>query len=180
MTAPMLNRREAFLGAVATVWAIPVVASAQAAAAVLTWTPKALTQDQARTLAAACERIIPATDSPGAGAVGVPQYIDRALADWCEADDVARLKAGLGQLGAGFAALPAAQQDAALKAAEREAMAAAEQRKSHWFLMLRDLTTSGYFTSEVGATKVLRYDPVPGEYRGCVPLKEIGRAWATT
>ena len=23
------------------------------------------------------------------------------------------------------------------------------------------------------------YDPVPGAYRGCVPLAEIGRAWAT-
>lgn len=176
----LLSRREAFVGGLAAAWAVPVVVAAQAAAAVLTWTPKALSQAEARTLAAACERIIPATDSPGAGAVGVPQFIDRALDHWCEADDVARLKAGLAELGADFASLPAVQQDARLRQAETAALAAAGQRRPHWFLTLRELATTGYFTSETGATKVLRYDPVPGAYRGCVPLKEIGRAWATS
>lgn len=47
-----------------------------------------------------------------------------------------------------------------------------------FFPVLKDLVTVGYFTSEPGATKAVRYDPVPGAYRGCVPLKEIGRAWA--
>jgi gluconate 2-dehydrogenase gamma chain len=47
-----------------------------------------------------------------------------------------------------------------------------------FFPVLKDLVTVGYFTSEVGATKAVRYDPNPGAYRGCVPLKEIGRAWA--
>jgi hypothetical protein len=36
----------------------------------------------------------------------------------------------------------------------------------------------GYFTSEQGATKALRYDPVPGTYRGSVPLAAGDRAWA--
>jgi gluconate 2-dehydrogenase gamma chain len=48
-----------------------------------------------------------------------------------------------------------------------------------FFPVLRDLVTVGYFTSQVGATKAVRYDPNPGAYRGCVPLSEIGRAWAT-
>ena len=39
--------------------------------------------------------------------------------------------------------------------------------------------TIGYFTSKPGATITLRYDPVPGDFKGCVPMKEIGRAWAT-
>jgi hypothetical protein len=47
-----------------------------------------------------------------------------------------------------------------------------------FFPVLKDLVTVGYFTSQLGATKAVRYDPVPGAYRGCVPLKEIGRAWA--
>jgi hypothetical protein len=178
----MLNRRETFLGGVAAIWAVPVVTSAQAAQAVLTWNPRALSLEEARTLAAASERIIPATSTPGAIGVGVPQFIDRALADWCEADDVQRLKLGLRDLGAGFAALPAAEQDVRLRQAEAEARTLATQRppKPHWFLTLRELTTVGYFTSQTGATKVLRYDPVPGEYRGCVPVKEIGVAWATS
>jgi len=47
-----------------------------------------------------------------------------------------------------------------------------------FFPVLKDLVTVGYFTSRLGATKAVRYDPNPGAYRGCVPLKEIGRAWA--
>jgi hypothetical protein len=47
------------------------------------------------------------------------------------------------------------------------------------YFSLKDLTVTGYFTSEPGATLALRYDPMPGAYRGCVPLREIGRAWAT-
>jgi hypothetical protein len=44
---------------------------------------------------------------------------------------------------------------------------------------MKQATFTGFFTSETGATKTLRYDPFPGDYRGCVPMKEIGRAWAT-
>ncbi|MFN3583828.1 gluconate 2-dehydrogenase subunit 3 family protein [Phenylobacterium sp.] len=184
MTAPMLNRREAFAGALAALWVVPVVAHAQAATAVPAWTPKALSTDEARTLAAACERIMPATDTPGAGAVGVPRFIDRAMADWCEPAEAEGLRAGLASLDAQaraqfkapFAALTGERQDALLRAAEAEGKAA---RQPHWFPALRELVTVGYFTSEPGATKALRYDPVPGDYRGCVPLKEIGRAWAT-
>ena len=188
--APMLNRRAALigLGGLASVWTVPVVAAAQAAGQpVLAWTPKALTPDQARTLAAACERIIPATDTPGAVAAGVPQFIDRQLADWFEPAEAERLRSGLvgldaearAKAGAPFAALPAARQDALLREADAEGQAAAKQLKPHWFLSLREITTVAYFTSEPGATKALRYDPVPGDYRGCVPLKDIGRGWAT-
>ncbi len=48
----------------------------------------------------------------------------------------------------------------------------------HFFSTLKELVTVGYFTSQLGATRAVRYDPVPGAYRGCVPLQEIGRAWA--
>jgi len=48
-----------------------------------------------------------------------------------------------------------------------------------FFPVLKDLVTVSYFTSRLGATKAVRYDPNPGAYRGCVPLAQIGRAWAT-
>ena len=35
-----------------------------------------------QTLTAACERIIPADDTPGARAAAVPAFIDRRLTDW--------------------------------------------------------------------------------------------------
>ncbi|RYC68718.1 gluconate 2-dehydrogenase subunit 3 family protein [Spirosoma sordidisoli] len=55
-----------------------------------------------------------------------------------------------------------------------------EKRKSAtpFFTMIKDLTLTGYFTSEVGATQALEYVAVPGRYDGCVPLKAGQKAWA--
>ena len=50
----------------------------------------------------------------------------------------------------------------------------------HYFTMMKELTLTGFFTSEVGATKVLRYVAVPGKYEGSVPYKKGDKAWATT
>ena len=48
----------------------------------------------------------------------------------------------------------------------------------HYFSMLKQLTLLGYFTSQVGMTQALRYNPVPGRYDGCVPYKKGDKAWA--
>lgn len=182
---PTLNRRGAIFalsaGALAAGWAVPVVAAA--AGPTLTWTPTALTAEQALALTAAAGRIVPATDTPGAVEAGVPQFVDRTLAVWSTPIDVEKLKGGLNRLdsdsrvahGKVFAALDPAQQDALLSAYEVEAKT---QGWAHFFPVLRELVTWGYFTSELGATKALNYNPVPGPYRGCVPLKEVGRGWA--
>ena len=47
-----------------------------------------------------------------------------------------------------------------------------------FFTILKDLTLTGYFTSEVGCTQALEYVAVPGRYDGCVPLKPGQKAWA--
>lgn len=47
------------------------------------------------------------------------------------------------------------------------------------FRTLKELTILGYYTSQPGATKELRYLQVPGRYDSCVPFAKIGRAWAT-
>ena len=47
-----------------------------------------------------------------------------------------------------------------------------------FFRTMKELTLLGYYTSELGATKELRHAPVPGRYEGCVPLAQVGRAWA--
>ena len=44
------------------------------------------------------------------------------------------------------------------------------------FRTLKELTVLGYYTSQIGATRELRYLPVPGRYDGCVPLTATGRA----
>ncbi|GAB3954831.1 gluconate 2-dehydrogenase subunit 3 family protein [Spirosoma harenae] len=47
-----------------------------------------------------------------------------------------------------------------------------------FYSILKDLTLTGYFTSEIGCTQALEYVAVPGRYDGCVPLKPGQKAWA--
>lgn len=54
----------------------------------------------------------------------------------------------------------------------------AKKRYTPFFTMLKDLTLTGYFTSEIGATQALEYVAVPGRYDGCVTLKPGQKAWA--
>jgi len=179
----MLNRRDAIRGLTLTLggaWA-----GFAYAAPALTWTPTALTPDQARLVDVVAELIMPATDTPGARDAGVPQFIDRTLGGYCDRSEAELLRAGLARMdtdaraahGGRFVDITPAQQVALLTRYDQEA--AAGPGKPHFFAVLKSYVTIGYFTSKPGATVTLRYDPVPGDYRGCVPLSEIGRAWAT-
>ena len=48
-------------------------------AATVSWTPEALTHDQAALLERLCDLLLPTTETPGALDAGVPQYIDLDL-----------------------------------------------------------------------------------------------------
>ena len=39
----------------------------------------------------------------------------------------------------------------------------------HYFRMMKELALLGYFSSEIGCTKAVRYIEVPGAYHGDVP-----------
>lgn len=50
---------------------------------------------------------------------------------------------------------------------------------THYFTMIKQLTVWGYFSSEAGATKALRYVAIPGRYDGIIDYKKGDKAWAT-
>jgi Gluconate 2-dehydrogenase subunit 3 len=49
---------------------------------------------------------------------------------------------------------------------------------AHYFRMMKELTLLGFFTSEVGATKALRYVESPGRFDSCTPYAAGDPAWA--
>lgn len=49
----------------------------------------------------------------------------------------------------------------------------------HYFSMMKELTLLGFFTSEPGATKALRYAAIPGKYDPCMPYAKGDKGWAT-
>ncbi|MFL5808479.1 MAG: gluconate 2-dehydrogenase subunit 3 family protein, partial [Flavisolibacter sp.] len=42
----------------------------------------------------------------------------------------------------------------------------------HYFMMMKQLTLLGYFTSKEGLTKAVNYQAVPGRFEGCIPYKK--------
>ena len=66
-----------------------------------------------------------------------------------------------------------------LSALDREQAAQEKKRGEtpHYFAMMKELTLLGYFSSETGCTKALRYAETPGAYDGDVPYHKGDRAW---
>lgn len=53
-------------------------------------------------------------------------------------------------------------------------------RGRSFFNILKSLTIEGYCTSEIGATQLLVYAPVPVNYKAITTMKPNQKAWATT
>jgi hypothetical protein len=146
-----------------------------------------LTPQEMADVSAMADQILPRTETPGALDVGVPAFIDGMLAGYYTDKERGIVRSGLAtvsadakqQYGAGFAALTSDQQVALMKTYDRAAyLAAPAGADPHFFRLIKELTVVGFCSSEAGATKLMRYEQTPGPYRGDVPVKEIGKAWA--
>jgi len=154
------------------------------------WAPRALSSEQLDLVATIAEHILPETDTPGARAVGVHRFIDAMLADSFPDEERRHFLAGLSDVdaraqrscGRAFLRCATLEQRAVLDQLDREAFAATASPPDRlpvpFFRTMKELTLVGYYTSEAGATRELRHAPVPGRFEGCVPLDQIGRAWA--
>ena len=119
--------------------------------------------------------------------MGVHRFIDAMLAESYPAEDRERFLAGLADVdararrtcGRAFLQCATTDQRALLVRLDREAFATTPgPGEALFFRTMKKLTLVGYYTSEIGATRELHHAPVPGRFDGCVPLAEIGRAWA--
>jgi hypothetical protein len=52
-----------------------------------------------------------------------------------------------------------------------------ESDPPHYFRLVKELTLLGYFSSEIGCTKALRYVESPGKYDGDLSYKKGDRAF---
>jgi len=154
--------------------------------------PLTLSADQVNLLNEVGETILPATSTPGAKAANVGAFMNVMVRDCYAPADQQTFMQGLTQLdadckkqtGKAFLACDAAQRTSFLTALDKQQKEFTQHKTkddpAHYFRMMKELTLLGFFTSEVGATKALRYLPVPGKYDGNVPYKKGDRAWATT
>lgn len=133
------------------------------------------------------ETILPRTTTPGAKDAKVGQFMSVYVTDCYTLDERAIFHKGLLDLeaqsnktyGRGFMALQPEERTAFVSQLDKDARAAVAKGETHYFTMIKQLTLFGFFTSEVGATQVLRHMPIPGRYDGALAYKPGDRAWAT-
>jgi len=194
-----MDRREALkrtawiMGGAVSAPAIMGILKGCTAKPTIDWKPAFLSSDQGVLVTQVAEIIIPKTDTPGAKDVGVPGFVDTLVKDCFPKEDQDNFLSGLKafdeeakkEYGDPFAELDAKDQGAFVKKLHDAAVKAENETtpapKRPFILHMKELTMLGFFTSEPGASQVLQYSPVPGAYKGCVPLKEAGngKTWAT-
>lgn len=187
----MPDRRDLLAGAGAFFGASLAAPLARALAAEMIDSPRGFTAthavfdaDTRALVSAISDRIIPATDTPGAVAAGVPAFIEMMMADWYSQGDRLDFLAGLialdgfarQQNGQHFAALAPDRQDAVLTTAMHQMMPGLP---AGFFEHCRQMVLLGYYTSEIGCKQERVYLPVPGHYDGAYPADKTGRIFSS-
>ncbi len=138
------------------------------------------------------ELIIPETDTPGAKAARVNEFIDVMLTEWFTDEERSSFRKGLAELDGDetpFVEHDPAEQVALLERAEEAALAEQEERATSrslvatsdspadqpFFSVMKWLTLWGYYTSEIRMEQELGHVVFPGSYEGCTPIHNVGR-----
>ena len=148
------------------------------------------------------ETILPATKTPGAKAARTGAFMALMVTDAYSVRDRDIFRDGMRQIGEAcqtahgvpFIKATPAQRLALLEQLDREQKAYMDERAgqsvtrapappnyegpSHYFRLMKELALLGYFTSEIGCTKAMRYVEAPGRFDPCVPLAPGDTAWA--
>lgn len=113
------------------------------------------------------------------------ETLDREAKTYVDAVDAARKRKAGGRDTAktaearkGDAYLPDQRKEAVPGSDVGPATAITADSPNHYFRMMKELSMLGYFTSEIGCTKALRYVESPGRYDPCVPYQKGEKSWA--
>ena len=150
------------------------------------------------------ETILPETSTPGARAARTGAFMAVMVTDVYSTRERETFTTGLRQLdeacrkanGVAFGQASAAARLSLLEAVDREQHAHMQARARkpvsrapipppqnadtpvHYFRMMKELAMLGYFTSEIGYTRAMRYIESPGRYDPCAPHAPGDKTWA--
>ena len=150
------------------------------------------------------DTILPETSTPGAKAAKTGAFMALMVTDAYTAPAQQVFRDGMRALddasrranNASFMQASAAQRLALLEVLDREqktvmearasaprsrapAAAAASDEPAHYFRMMKELALLGYFTSEIGYTRAMRYLETPGRFDPCAPHAAGDKSWAS-
>jgi hypothetical protein len=158
-----------------------------------------LSASERQTIAVLAELIIPTTDTPGAIAAGVPEFIVDIVDTWFNETERQIFLAGLQELerravaeeGVPFSEASEKVQTILLREQEQAAQTYRPPEstkgvfsKEHdpntpFFTSLKQLVVVGYYTSEIGCKQEQIYVPMPGQYEGNLNYSDFGRRFSS-
>ena len=149
--------------------------------------------------------ILPSSDIPGGLELNLPQFVDKMCADILVNKDQELVLNGGAFFAERVAShaggdpnratrqevldvfetyfdLPEAEKKAILYKQQKGAEEITAEEKDSFALYkflftVREFTLLGYFTSERIGKDFLVFDPIPGGYKPCIPLSDVGNAW---
>jgi hypothetical protein len=156
---------------------------------------RTFTPHQNDTVIAMAEIVIPSTDSPGATAARVNEFMDFMLADWATELERTHFLNGLANVDAECSALfgksflesTLLQQTTLLQSLDDAVDWLHESDRIHdgappgsrdtqlrgdFFRVFKYMALYGYYTSEIGFTQELKLEIIPGSFRGCDHVQE--------
>jgi hypothetical protein len=156
---------------------------------------RTLNPHQNATVVTLTDLIIPETDTPGAKAARVNEFIDVILTEWATPEERQTFLAGLAGVdkqsnelyGKDFVDATPQQQVTLLRAMDDYSAAERAQKrekhgntvpefdtqlKGNFYDVFRGITLHGFYTSEIGYTQELKLKIIPGAQHGCVKISE--------
>lgn len=161
----------------------------------LNWQPAILSQEQAGLISSLVDTLLPETKTPGGLDMKVDIFIDAAIYQLFDKAGQKTIKSEIDAFDAEckkkhgdyFALLDEEDRSKFLKEKERESpkyngkvwgTAVGVQQAVGFYRSMKSMILWGYFSSEEIGKNVLSYDPIPGHYRGCIPLSDVDNSWS--
>lgn len=137
-----------------------------------------LTDAQRQILAEVAEMILPKTETPGAKDAGVPAFVEMMIKDCYQPAEQTSFTDGLASLEkAGFLTQNTSERTATLQKMETEALASRPHKVAPFWMLMKDLTLLGYYSSEVGINASFVYEPIPGKLEN-IKIKPNQKSYA--
>ena len=169
------------------------------------WETVFFDEDQRHMVSHLVDIILPSGNLPGGLDLNLPQFVDKMCADLLTEADQEWFQQGSRVFGSellerGGKEINGAGRNEVLKIFEKHFKVSRERQQEikqqqelgaeglseevqasyalyKFLFVVREFSLLGYFSSEQIGKEVLVFDPIPGGYRPCIPLSEVGNAW---
>ncbi len=152
----------------------------------LSWVPLFFREDQALVVSELAETILPKTETPGAKDLKVDIFVDLMFKKYLGPEDQEHVMKGYDQFvivcdelyGKTYVDMDSSERAMVIERMEKDSnrfnpsiwgSPLGKQQPLDFYRRVKQFTLMGYYTSEDIGKNVLKFDPIPGAYHGCIP-----------